>query len=499
MALQNFIDLQPPVVSAAWLNRVDISLKPQHAVYEAGITIVHEGANYGDPYRYGGDPTGVAASDAAFAAALLQNSRGGWPVVFQGVYKIATGVKMIADGCSIFGAGPVSQLKGSAININVLKIAASNCTVDNFTINGNSLAGVTGLALTPLDEASTTVLAYQNENTISRLLIKNCVEGTRLRVGPRTGSPIADSQCFYNVFINVNWVDCVRALWQQNGATAVSSGPNGSNYFGCRIGSATANLCNTGIQIDSGAQPKFFGCAVEGMTGTASSPNAVCTAVKIAQSNSGGADNNEVEFYGCRLEACTRQLDNASLSLCLFGGTWDASLWGGGGVAPKFALGGEPSVMPIIVPGLQYGEGVTGFPSGYWGMGKEVADAGYPWANYALSAGIMSNVTAISGAVSKFTKRGHLAKWTASFTLQAAVGATRIEITPPAAIDPAFIALVTLNGFGVMSVNNGAAKEFVECGFVTTTGKFYILAPVGLWNIAGLNNQVFINIEYPTV
>jgi hypothetical protein len=176
----------------------------------------------------------------------------------------------------------------------------------------------------------------------------------------------------------------------------------------------------------------------------------------------------------------------------------NASVVGGWDVPPRISLGMDPSQMPTLIPGMQYGEGVSGFPSGYWGMLKEIADFNLNWQPYPLTTGLMTNVASIlGGSQSQYRQLSNMVSWHAVFQFDASVAATNVTITPPVVPNAALYSTVAAtNAFYSFYVEDGSGvRKPVEGGW-TSTGKLYIKAPSTTWNTSGNNNVIFIAIDY---
>jgi len=275
----------------------------------AGVTPVNYAFNPGDVRRYGADPTGVTAADAAFALAVLQAKQvNGAQITFPGTYRFTTGIVVNGDEVHFRGDGVgASVLLAGANNITVLKIAGQHCSFSGFTINGSdgvtNWTGVNGLVIAPVNE-TTGGPYYLNNNTIIGAKILNCAEGVRLRAGPTVFD-----QVYFNTFLAIETVDCIRNIWIQLGGTAV----NRNYFFSFRAGS-TSTASNTGLQIDDGSGNEFHGLEIEGML-NGTSPNATPQGVIITA----GTQNDANKFYGGFAEACSVGFTNANSLTQIFG------------------------------------------------------------------------------------------------------------------------------------------------------------------------------------
>ncbi len=396
----------------------------------------------------------------------------------------ATGrVKLVGEGRS-------SILKAGGTGMVVVRLADSHCGIEDLTIDGASLSGVFGLGILPQSVTQTATVVHQNYNRVRGVYIKNCAEALAMQAGPKVAG--YDSGCWYND-IEVFAYACTRGIWMRNPPNA-ASGVNRNTITG-RVGQE----CNTGLQIDSGVT-NTIRVHFEGIDDY-TSPNTTPTAVKIANSDAFGADNNDNSFEGCFLEGNTRDLDNANPYTRIIGGYWTATKFGGGGVDPLIMIGGYPSIMPTIIPGLKYGEGVAGYPSGYIGTTKEIADTGYAWADYALTTSNMTNVTSVLSQYSKYTKRGNVVTWQAVCQFQATVAATVITITPPlAAAQAMYCSVAAVNGWHPMTVVGAGGSPLVVVGGFNNAspGKFHVSVPAGNWVTGAASNLLWISVEYHT-
>lgn len=548
---------------------IGLALYPQtSAESAAGVTPTNYAYPPGDVRRYGGDPLGVIPADTAWTSNVAQAGKpGGSEMVGPGSYLLSTGIVIAADGVKLrtTGMGPTT-FKANANNIILLKIASSYCTIGSFNVDANGRTGVEGLVLAPVDETNTTSLSQINFNEFGAIqLLNGLKEGIRMRAGPTVGG--FDSGIFYNAFSGV-WVrDCIRAIWMQD-SIGGGHGLASRNTFMAVRGGSSGIVINTGIQIDCGGTNKFFGLDMEGIqNGTV--PNAVPTAIKVANVSAIGANNSDNHFFGSFLEANTRDLDNTCSSTCFFGGSitatkcqsaitistitisgatatvttaaahglqtsqqvrmigqtpaafsgtfvitvtgantfaytvftapgGNATVVGAFDVLPRTVQGIDPSQYPLLMPGMQYGEGVPGLASGYWGLTREFADLNYSWQTYALSTSVVTNAATIAaGALSKFRRLGNMVSWHGAFNFNATTAATQITIAPPLVPNAAlYSTLAATNAFYAFYVEDGTGiRKPVEGGW-TSGGSLYIKAPSTTWNTGGNNNAIWFAIEF---
>jgi hypothetical protein len=455
----------------------------------------------GNVLRYGADPTGTNPVDTAVASAIAQASQGtGWEVFFPGGnYLINTGVVLNANGIKVRGSGMgLTHLIANAGSISLFKVCQSNCTVESLTLDGSAQSSIDGLVLAPANESTTTATNQNNFNTFRDIQIQNCNNALRMRGGPTVST--VDSGCFYNMFYGVFQLNCTRSIWMQNGVNSGKGAPNRCGFYGCRGGSS-GSICNTGLQIDAGGTNYFFGLAFEGIA-NGTSPSTIPTAVVIANFATSGVQNIDNHFYGCFMEANTQDLNNSSTTMQIFGGLWTATKFASGNVNPTLLLTGDPSVMPFLIPSLQHGEGISGFPSGYFGIAEEIADYNiststtYRWQGYSVTTAISTNVASYANLVSNYRQLANMVEWVLSCQFDATSAGTIITINPPVAPNSAqYTGLFTDAPFYTLQVNNGAGLGQVAAGW-TSGGKFYVAVPSGNWSTSGNNNALTFQISY---
>jgi len=452
----------------------------------------------GNMLRYGADRTGVGLSDTAWTYANAQAGQsGGAAIAFPGgKFSTAVGFTVTNPGVRVTGAANgLTILQAAANNIWVLKLSQQFDSAADLQISNNGFTNVDGLVLAPANESITSVINLSSYIDVERVFISSgCNNGLRMRGGPSVAG--ADSQLFYCQFRSVFIQDATRAIWMQNAVNNGNGGPNACSFFGCRA-SRTSGSCNTGLQIDMGTGNMFFGLHFENIN-TGTSPSTVPTAIVIANQAASGLGNNDNQFFGTRCEANTQDLNNMNPYTAFYGGQLTQSKFATGGstVNPLIMLTGEVSIQPLILPGMSYGQGLPGFPSGYWGMTEEIADIGKQWQPYALSTSIVTNVASIGTAVSNYRQLSNVVSWAVTFSFDASVAGTQLTITPPVAPNTAqYTSLGGNNSFYSVWVNNGSGPVQAPAGWLST-GKFYIGSPSGGWNTGGNNNQVFIQVDY---
>lgn len=264
---------------------------------------------------FGAVGDGVTDSGPAILAALASIASG---EVSLGRGTFMTSVDIvIPDNKHLVGQGQQATIiKPTVDNLKVLHVTGSFGGARRLQVNGNGKAGISGLRVTPLNEAQVITLVNQNYNRFDDIHIESCAEGVVLQCGPDVAA--ADSGCWYNVFTKVHARYCTRGLWLKDGPNASSASPNRNQFIACRFGEGPMN---TGIQIDAGDTNVFVGCSTEGIA-AGILPNATPTAVKIANVSAWAVGNNENRFYGLVCEGCTRDIDNANATTQFFGASY---------------------------------------------------------------------------------------------------------------------------------------------------------------------------------
>lgn len=497
-------DIDDYPASSISQSQVAQALYPQTALEQsANITPTNYAYPPGHALRYGTNTTpGTTDMRAALQTTIDLQTAGGpdayWPAGVYGVGAVA-GDSVIETGLLIpFSSangttsrvrirtdGNATVLKALDADMVVLRVSDSHANIDQLTIDGNSQSGVWGIGIVPEDVTQTSEVVHQLYNRITAYVL-NCEEGVVLQCGPRVTA--VDSGCWYNE-LDLHVYFCTRGIWLRDPPNQASQ--VNRNTFRGRVG----QNCNTGIQIDSGST-NVVAVNFEGVN-TGTSPNATPTAVKIAASDAWSSDNNYNDFLACFLEGNTRDLDNANAQTRIIGGSWLASKFGGGGVKPKVMLVGDPSVSPLVLPGMEYGEGVSGFESGYWAMSKEIADSGHEWQTYALTTSNVTNAASVAtGSTSRYTKRGGVVSWHGRLQFDATTDTSEVTITPPVAPNSTvYRGPSSRNSFYSLFVSDGSgAREAVEAGW-TDTGAFYVDSP-GAWDTGGENNVIWFTVEY---
>jgi hypothetical protein len=257
-----------------------------------------------------------------------------------------TNANSTSNRVSLIGDGASTVLKAGDNNMIVVRWSDNHCSMQGFSIDGNSKNNVWALGVVPEDMTQTSTVTFQLYNEFTDIYITGCDEGIAMRTGPDVSG--ADSGCWYNSFINVFIIFTKRGVWMMD-CPVGSSGVNRNYFTNMRIGQQV----NTGVQIDDGGTNVFTQVHMEGVQ-TGTSPNTTPTAIKIKQTGGSGADNNTNTFFGCMLEANTRSLDNANAYSefygCSFGAPYSMLLTQN----PKVMIGDDESLTPQFLPGFLY-------------------------------------------------------------------------------------------------------------------------------------------------
>jgi len=285
-------------------------------------------------------------------------------------------------------------------------------------------------------------------------------------------------------------------------ASSGGSDNNDNHFFGSQLEFNTRDLDNSNastVILGGGWTASKFACGagISRITSTAT------TATVTTAANHGLSTGMRV-----RLAGQTPAVYSGVFSIKVTGPTSfsytmlanpgrNASVVGTYDVPPRLLLGIDPSIAPNIIPGLLYSEGVAGYPSGYWGMTKEIADTNRNWQAYELSTRNVTNTASLVSVVSNFRQLGNMVEWHFRFAFSASVAGTELDITPPVPANTALYGTLSpQNPFYTLTVADGTGiNKQVEAGW-TNTGKFYVKAPNGGWNTAGSKNSVYVAISY---
>ena len=291
---------------------------------------------------WGALPNGIDAGPGLRrAAAALVNSRGtltalsGTYVVQQASGDNANagmnlhGIHIVGQGCGrsldagVYSARTGTLFQPGANNVVMFRLTGMYGGISNLcVVNPNSYTNVSGIRLASQGteaegEAQTTARIDVEFNSIHDISIRDVAEGITLRPGPTIAG--ADSYVFHNYFDNIEIGGVTRGIFLRAPATQPGTGPNANFWRNIRVGESG---CNTGIQIDAGAENVWTGISVEGCN-SGTSPNATPTALLIA-ANSPSYNTNSNRFFGFRFESNTRDLDNSNESTELYG-SWNLS------------------------------------------------------------------------------------------------------------------------------------------------------------------------------
>jgi hypothetical protein len=202
----------------------------------------------------------------------------------------------------LIGDGASTVLKAGDNNMIVARFSDSHCSMQGFSIDGNSKNSVWALGVVPQDMTQTSTVTFQLYNEFTDIYITGCDEGIAMRTGPDVAS--VDSGCWYNSFINVFIIFTKRGIWLMD-CPVGSSGVNRNYFTNMRIGQQV----NTGVQIDDGVGNTFTNVHTEGIQ-TGTSPNAVPTGFLIKNIGASTSNNDSNKFVTCIQEAVTRSLNN---------------------------------------------------------------------------------------------------------------------------------------------------------------------------------------------
>lgn len=342
------------------------------------------------------DNTGATDTTAAWNAqiAALQAGGGGTLWVQKGTYKISGG-SVGADGFRTGIAIPQQTYSGSAFGQNnrvrILfepgaEIFPGNANtivmriMDQFSIvdgpswtNPSALTGCYAYAIVPADLGGTTVAINTNYNKLLNYNIQGYEEGIVLQSGPTVSGTAGE--CYENWIIDGQINNTKRGIWFKDGVVG-SQGANRNWIVRPRIG----NAVNTGIQIDAADTIMIDSPVLENIntgSGGGTSPNAVCTALKILTSGPvSGWECYEIKVWGAVAESCDRDLDcaqdDADFISCTFDWTNKVVL----SQTPQFYSGhGYNPSTPYISrnSGAGFAAKTLGF-QGLFGAGVAVSD-----------------------------------------------------------------------------------------------------------------------------
>lgn len=326
----------------------------------------------------------VTDDTSAFSAAItyLLSLGGGTLYVPQGAYLLngAAGADGIKNGIllpfnssggsengnsntiKIQGDSEYTRLLAGSNSMYVIRLSGSHCEITNLRIEANAKTNVVGLGLVPTDTTNLSAFADQSQNSISKLVIKDCADAIVLQCGPGT---TATSACYYNHFSDIHIVGGVagtRGIYFKTGVNSgsLNSTSNRNHFFDIRL-----NSLNTGVYIESGGTNNFYGMSFESVN-VGSSPLATPTALKIDNLDGNGLANEANRFFGGTIEYCTRDIENANVGTEIYGLYFDGTKIQFT-ANPEIILGGyDASVTPQILPGYVYQQNahLSGFRAG---------------------------------------------------------------------------------------------------------------------------------------
>lgn len=420
--------------------------------------------------------TGTVGSDSV---------RKGWHIPYTNADDITPRVRLIGR----------AYIKANSDNMELLRISDSHSGFHGrFVFFGNGHTGVEAFTIKPNSVTDTATTSHQVYNICMGYYIANCTEGIVMQSGPHTGADVpggVDSVNAYNYCFGFIY-NTTRGFWLKNGVGTLSplraTGQCNRNTIDGVIGHGVAN---TGGWIDSGAQTKIL-CHFEGIS-SGTSPSSTPTALHIANQDGFGRDNNYTIVDNVAFESNTRDLNNLNPRTRIRGGFINATKWAG--VAPQYVSESEPSFAPLITPWMEYGEGVAGYPSGYVGLKKDLADVGYPWTTDSYAIGDFTNVATLVSVTSKSHCNSHEAHQVIKFVFVASVAGTEIVLKSAIPHDSMYDATLSRMPLYATYVWNGATSLITEVGFVDGQTKFYVVAPAGGWSTSG-NNVVTLNVHW---
>jgi hypothetical protein len=324
---------------------------PKTQTMISGTTRTVAGLTPVNALAFGVDNTGVTdCSDSLLALIDSVEAWGGGTIYLPyGKYLVATDIfasVAFADtiGVNIVGDGPMAtRLYAGDDDVNVFHWSTSYGSISGLSINGNGYTGVTGLRLSPQNEAQTTTRVHQDYNNFRDIIIEDCAEGIVLQCGPYVGGSV--SGCYFNTFSGIAINRCTRGIWFKDGPNTLASGSNRNQFFGVRVGLSM----NTGVQIDAGGTNAFYGLSIEEVA-TGTSPNTIPTAIKIlASAPVGTRGNGNNMFYGLMIEGCTRDLDSESTTAEFYGHSMVGTKINMAGAAtiPNVFLSAQAGTVPV--------------------------------------------------------------------------------------------------------------------------------------------------------
>jgi hypothetical protein len=420
------------------------------------------------------------------------------PIKIPKATYLVDGLIVRTDGQSI--AFEECTLKANSNNGVLFKQAASKSVHEGrFFADGNSKTGVWAMALAPEDITQTITVTNSNFNVMPAMVATGVYAALVLQAGPDVAA--VDSGCWYNHCKDVLALGCTRGIWLRDPSNAAGSPCNRNKFTNCRVGASGALTENNGLHIAAGDTNTFIACDFEGIA-SGTSPFATPTAVRIDNTSAGGASNQNNVFVSCIFEANTRDIDNNNTTSTFLGCQYTGTKIAG---SVFINISADPSQQPLVIPGLRYSEGVSGYPSGYMGAFTPIADNGYPWQAYTPTTSDMARVTSIAEIQSKYFVLSGMVEWHMRMQFRATVGnGGSIDIELPVEPETNLYRLFSSINSMVFPcyIVDGATGQFgtarISDSGATLNGNTFITLThsSGNLNDAGNNNAVNLCIRY---
>lgn len=396
------------------------------------------------------------------------------------------------------GEGISTQLMCGSNNMIMARWSGCYGGLRNVAFNPNGKTGCKALYVGHDSSTSTASAQTQEHNDFDKIWVMPGFDvGFWLRPGAHVSG--VDSQVLSNDFSRFHVQGAVRGILLDDNIDNSVGTSNRNNFTKFAIGQTGTNI---GVEIRTGSQNNFSHGVINGVD------TGVKTGVLIENTGNGALANelNCFTMVNCENNV-TYDMNNANANTQIFGGFWNfvAKFTGTlpGTIIPSHSY---VSFMPMRLPGLTYGEGVSGFSSGSIGLTVGINDTNQPWTTFtSLVEGDFTNVAALSGlSAIEYTRLNKVVTLNWRMTFQASVAATRITI-PAAKLatvnsglapDAEMIAVQTNNALFSVFANNGTNVSAAEAGF-TSTGDLYINAPSGgNWATGAATNIMNIIVQY---
>ena len=395
----------------------------------------------------------------------------------------------------------VTLLAGAAALAIIRWSASDGVLQGNVTLDGNGFTQVSGLRVAPLNEAGIVLVTNIDRNSFSNILIQSCDEGIVLAEGPTVLGVTSTTE--NNIFVGINCVDTIRAVWFKDGPNLGSAGCNKNTFTGINV----SGTGNTGIHVVNGSQNTFTGCVVsDRVTGIA--PLATPTAVRVEATNAFAVATAFNCFTNVTTNNTTLHVYNASLTTSLIGCRFSNSSY----VAlPRFSLAGSPTNVPVTIADallLQDSAIIAANISGI-NVNRNVAlqnnvemfDYNVPWQNYVIGLGQVTNATALGRSKNEYKKFNGEAIVVIQLNFTALVAANPIDITLPIPANAAlYLDAVQSMKFPAVA-NGGAANQPVHASLVFGSPNIIrVFSPAagGLWALGALACWVYLSLRYRT-